>query len=317
MPRGLRAALLAALVFVAACVPQPSETLNSAPENSSPAPPAEHATATAVESAENGASGSDAGLPLDALLAVAWEDQRTLILAEQTLIAECMRSQGWPYEIPQIPVAAPSGPPNRRYGATEQDLEESVSSGEQGVTGSAPRESSEGALPKGLDPAQVDEWERALQGQGYVSVADGTVEIPAGGCIAEAQDSLYGNRIQQNETFYRIQRWIKEAFHASRADPEVGAVLERWRSCMEAAGWTGYEDPLALAPAFAANGVYDPRIRADIECKRETGLVEVWARVESGYQERFLADHETEILAWVEQRDNALERARQVLAGGR
>ncbi len=86
---------------------------------------------------------------------------------------------------------------------------------------------------------------------------------------------------------------------------------------MEAAGWTGYEDPLALAPAFAANGVYDPRIRADIECKRETGLVEVWARVESGYQERFLADHETEILAWVEQRDNALERARQVLAGGR
>ncbi len=265
------------------------------------------------------AGATEVRFPLDALLALSWDDRRTLILAEETLVAECMRSQGWPYEIPPVPVSGPGEVPDRRYGATSRDLEQPVTPGgrEDGgaVTTELPAPTG-GGLPEGLDSEQVDAWQQALTGDGFIWVADGAAGIPAGGCVAQAQERLYGDRVARSETFYRIQGWIREAFRSSRSDPEVVAALRRWKACMEEAGWMGYEDPLELATAFAANGIYDPRIRADIECKEETGLVEAWSRAESRYQEQVLAEHEAEILAWVEQREQALERAREVVGRG-
>lgn len=256
--------------------------------------------------------------PLDTLLALSWEDRRSLILAEETLVATCMRAQGWPYEIPPVPVSGPGELPDRRYGATSRDLELPVSPGGRGDAGAdttEPLASAGGGLPEGLDPEQADAWQQALSGDGFIWVAGGAAGIPAGGCVAQAQETLYGDRVARSETFYRIQGWIREAFRSSRSDPEVVAALARWQACMDKAGWVGYEDPLELATAFAVNGIYDPRIRADVECKKETGLVGVWSRVESRYQEQLLAEHEAEILAWVEQRDRALERAREVVGG--
>ena len=111
--RWFRTALVVVSLSVAACVPRPSEALNPTAEN--PSPSDVDPVASTVDSAGNTTSAGDASFPLDALLMVAWEDQRTLILAEQTLIAGCMRSQGWPYELPQVPIAAPGGPPRHRW----------------------------------------------------------------------------------------------------------------------------------------------------------------------------------------------------------
>lgn|GEM_PF-5204922 len=161
----------------------------------------------------------------------------------------------------------------------------------------------------------MDAWERALDGGEYITIVDGAVAIPAGGCIGQAQSFLFGDRVRYWETFYRIQGWIQEASRAARADDEVVAALEAWRTCMGRAGWGGYEDPLELAPVFVVNGAFDPRIRADLECKQRTGLVDVWSRVEARYQGVLLAEHEAEILVWQDQRRRALRWGRYVLPG--
>jgi len=304
-------------LVVAACTQGSGRDLAAAGDGERP--PVSVTTPRPGDETPSQRDGTEERFPLDTLLSLSWDDRRTLILAEETLVAECMRSQGWPYEIPPVPVSGPGEVPDRRYGATSRDLEQPVTPGGRGDGGAVttePASTPGGGLPEGLDPEQADAWQRALTGDGFIWVADGAAGIPAGGCVAQAQERLYGERVARSETFYRIQGWIREAFRSSRSDPEVVAALRRWQACMEEAGWVGYEDPLELATAFTANGIYDPRIRADIECKEETGLVEVWSRVESRYQEQVLAAHEAEILAWVEQREQALERARGVVDGG-
>ena len=81
--------------------------------------------------------------PLDEVLTLAWDDRRALILAEHTLVARCMQSQGWPYEIPEVPVRDPGRPLERRYGAGEEDLRVIVgrTGSEGGSGGSVPSES--------------------------------------------------------------------------------------------------------------------------------------------------------------------------------
>ncbi|MGW0806694.1 hypothetical protein [Nonomuraea sp. NPDC002799] len=109
-----------------------------------------------------------------------------------------------------------------------------------------------------------------------------------------------------------VTRLEREIFEQTRAkDGHVRSALGEWRACMRARDQKEYADPLAAA---ADDRWKDPGAAktetatavADVACKKETGLVEVWRRAEEKLQSAALKQHPADF----DQVRQALQRER-------
>ncbi|MGN9810657.1 hypothetical protein ACTMSW_14995 [Micromonospora sp. BQ11] len=215
-------------------------------------------------------------LPLDAFEASPMQNVE-LDRARLLLLEDCLKRFGFDLTLPD-PVPPPYTGNERRYGLA--DLDAARTRGYH-----PPRE----ALAKRVDsvPKLPPAAEAIASGEG-VGSAQG---VPKGGCLGEAQRKISANAPATDDPML-AEALSSQSYEQSRNDSRVLGAMSKWSDCMRRSGYEydssdqaindrrfHTEEPTALELAVAS---------ADVECKNEADLVEVWATVEVAYQQRSL-----------------------------
>jgi hypothetical protein len=258
-------------------------------------PPADSATAVA--------------LPLDSYEQVSVQQQDALTAASDLLTQRCMQAGGFSYT-----TAAEPG----QGAATVASIE---SSG-YGLTSLAqaqylgykqPARGSGADGPAGLFvPAFVGQqnkhgtaWTSALLG----FVPGARVRAPAReGCLQAAYLELYGT-LSGNPNPDPVPAITIGSAQWTQSDPRVLAVQRAWSACMARHGLiyktpaqaTNRGWPRTPSPAEIATAV------ADVQCKTQTNLVNIWLTVEAAYQQALIGQNASS-LAQLQANFGALQR---------
>ncbi|MFE1895726.1 hypothetical protein [Streptomyces yangpuensis] len=141
-------------------------------------------------------------------------------------------------------------------------------------------------------------------------------DIPPGGCIAESTRTLTGG----GEQLYAdlAQDINGRSFKESLGDARVTKVFAAWSACMKGKGYD-YKDPMQANddPRFAAPTVSPQEIAvatADVACKNETKLVDVWHAAEARIQQRMIDAAAKDMNAVRKAKQTALANARSEAA---
>ncbi|MGB2568994.1 hypothetical protein ACPFP2_11140 [Micromonospora citrea] len=222
--------------------------------------------------------------------------------AEFILTDDCMKRFGLALP-PQVASGDPSMNYSRRYGIFDEAL--AAKRGYRGPADSGPK-----VTP--LTP----QAEAVATGQGQRSYAG--KQVPEGGCVGEARRVLMeGVREVPARDLGSVL--ANESWERSKQDSRVRAVFTSWSSCMKLKGYD-YADPMAAVgnPVFGTKEPSPEEIKvavADVRCKREANVVNVWATVETAYQEMALKQHSKELAA-IRAHFEAQERnAEKIIAG--
>lgn len=213
-------------------------------------------------------------LPLDDYRA-SGRDQGKLASAEYLLVNECLGRYG--LELPPQAEATAVNPGNaRRYGITGE-----TQAGHRGYHAPA----SEGQ--EDVEPTLSAAVESVVTGRGERSHAGQLV--PEGGCIGEARRELTEGTDRAVEMDLG-DRLAVETWDLSKQDSRVRGAFQAWSTCMMRAGYD-YADPFNANddPAFQTPEPTPDEIAvatADVRCKQETDLVDIWGTVETAYQQR-------------------------------
>ncbi|SEH03156.1 hypothetical protein SAMN05444920_13360 [Nonomuraea solani] len=146
-------------------------------------------------------------------------------------------------------------------------------------------------------PLTSAEKERERAGRARGGYRDAAERSAARDCLQDSTDRVYLDGTE-SPLLTRLEREIFE--QARTKDLHVRAALDKWRSCMRARGQKEYADPLAAAAddrwkdPGSANAQTATAV-ADVACKEETGLVEVWRRTEEKLQTAALKQHPADL----------------------
>ena len=244
------------------------------------------------------------------------EDLRLYWNAQSTLASQCVADFGLTYqpELASGPVSSDSVVVAQRYGVIDR-----ASALTYGY-GASPEESGEGIgesyLADSHDP-QVDE---ALSGQapgGGTSrlTAPGGRALPEGGCMSEADRRLSGPEMGiEQATHALVIQGLSETRQQMLEDSRVRAAEARFGQCMRSRGY----------PKLRHIDDRDDSVMGDIEaqraaavataeCAQQVNLAGIAHAVDSAYQDRFVAQHETALREGLAARQKMLERAKEVL----
>jgi hypothetical protein len=234
-------------------------------------------------------------------------DQMLLLdRARLVLIDRCMNRFGIRYVVEGLPQHDDfsAGTVDRRYGVTDRAAAAGHGYGLDAV-----------APPRPVSPALTPEGETALWGEGSSKVLG--VDVPAGGCVGEANRELEASAPATADVNLG-QRLSMASFEASQDDSRVVAATRAWSDCMSAHGYD-YDEPLApLAdPRFGATGTEGTAREVavqDVDCKEEVNLVGIWFSVESAYQRRMMEEQASALALTAEAIRAQIEVAEATLA---
>jgi hypothetical protein len=271
-----------------------------------------------------GASGDELILPVNAYGYTVPERNR-LGWARQVLTGACMRQLGYRYvvdaaqyqRVATIDLADNGVYGNkRRYVVTDPATagrygyhKVSTATGAQAVGGrrnpgamtTDEREGLFGVLPDGKSATHT---------------ADGR-PIPAGGCIGAADTTLA--RAGQAGKAEPVNRLGGESYQHSLGDARVRAVFQAWSRCMAGRGYhvtsplriiDGFDlDTRTVTPAEIATA------RADVSCKQQTHLTDIWFDSEEAYQEKQIKGNPDQFHQAKIDHDTVMKAVTKILAG--
>ncbi|MET7460524.1 hypothetical protein [Nonomuraea sp. NPDC005501] len=216
--------------------------------------------------------------------------------AADVLAGRCLQQKG--YDRPALPAVAMIDAPNRRrYGVIEPLVA-------QRAGYRAPITAAEGERDR-ADRARGGYRNAAERAAAHTCLQDGTGRVYVHG----ADSPL-------------LARLEREIFEQTRTtDLDVRAALGRWRSCMRARGQKEYADPLAAAADDRwadrdAEKAETAAAVADVTCKRETDLVEIWRRAEEKLQTAALTMHSADFGQVRQALEKERAEAARVVQGG-
>ncbi|MFA1551972.1 hypothetical protein [Actinomadura chokoriensis] len=241
-------------------------------------------------------------LPLDAYRATPAQ-RGTVQRAEKTLVVTCLGRFGL-----RADLADPAPPPfaqnARRYGLADEARARELGYSTPEISKRAPRPD----LPPKVRQVAWGDGPATVRGR----------QVPDGGCMGEADRKL---RAGLPPAGLLADRLAFTSLEASERDSRVRAAFARWSTCMKGAG-------LSYATPMAANG--DLRFRdarkhhvdpletgtavADVRCKRQARLIDIWAGVETAYQKLAIARHRAALDREQRALDARLKNAAQALA---
>lgn len=245
-------------------------------------------------------------LPLDAYQP--WSKKTgadTVTRAEHVLIDRCLR----PFGLNLPPWQAPQGPGRtneRRYGIT--DLELARSRGYRSPPKPPDAETSQPATPPAVQAVVTGQGRRTYAG----------MKVPDGGCVGEARRAL-ANGGEPAVDLDLPNRLATQTWEQSKQDSRTRRAFAAWSACVARAGFD-YPDPLAALgdPMFSTAEPTAEEIAiatADVRCKKETKVVEVWATVETAYQREAIEDDAESFERIARQLEVRRANATAVLAG--
>ncbi|WP_327691165.1 hypothetical protein OG870_18735 [Streptomyces sp. NBC_00461] len=238
---------------------------------------------------------ADLALPVESYV-FSESDMGLLTHAMNDLARDCMKAKGFDYR-PDETDTPDIGVVDRRYG-----IANSYTAATYGYHFPTPRTGRANVQALG-EAGRI-----ALSGKPR---ADGRLD-PDGGCVGEAKRRLAGDKgtFGPDEIARRINM---DSYVRSEKDPRVLAAFRGWSSCMAARGYR-YGSPMDAIddPRFGKPTTESTEIstaRADVECKKKTGLVRTWFDVESAMQQSEI-DKNAESLARIKRhKEDQLKRA--------
>lgn len=277
--------------------------------------------------ATGAAPGSDAaGGSGGAQIKLPGEAKRSLYLAEQTLIAGCMRAAGFEYRVvPPPPQEAVLKP----YGNDDVEQARRVGYGIGSPATPARTGRGDGAGPidanaayvRALPPDGQARFQAALTGPpdgptGSVVLADGTqVGFTLGGCAGTARNALYGDADRYLTVATFVENLDTEIANRVLADESYASAVERWRACVRREG-SEFRSPAAARDAAAAQPAREKEIAVlSATCASETELVKTAERIDRGHRSRVYREHEGRVAAYVEMMRAAVKTAKRTLRG--
>lgn len=181
-----------------------------------------------------------------------------------------------------------------------------------------------------LSEEQLQEWMAALTGTGESQlVVEGAGEGSASafmntdGCVAVVEADLYGDLKALLETDLLIQDLRSEASAVVRVDQRFAQAQDAWLRCMRSEGFepeeagdaysiarAAYEElPLAEARKFEIEVA-----TTDLSCVEESGVNRTYLALQSEADDHIEEEHAGVLLGLRELQEEALDRAKQLLA---
>jgi hypothetical protein len=239
-------------------------------------------------------------LPLDAY-APTLTELVTIGNAENLLLQQCMRRFGLDIGTPPALQRSPFEKNELRYGLTSDERARTV-----GYRN--PENQAQSQLPV---PDLSPEAMAVAGGTGQGSYNG--LEVPPGGCRGEARHKLAAGTDPAHDGEL-VGRLDNEAGQQAERDSRVRAAFATWSACMKRSGydyadpWRANDDP-AFGEAQAITAQELATATADVRCKKEANLVNIWASVETAYQNRVIAANEPRLqeekAAWTARLRNA------------
>jgi hypothetical protein len=244
--------------------------------------------------------------------------------AEEKLVEKCMERQGHPYW--PVPVAGIEQRKAGVYVVDDVDWARRYGYGRpfdiaaEEAQRSSPNATYHNSLPK----QERIRYSRALGGdfEDDISVelpAGGTVRAPREGCIAEAQERLYGD----HPTWFRVKKTVTglTPLYVPRIhrDMRLVTAVTAWSRCMNESG-NPFKNPdeirqkrESLVKGMNASQAQSAEVKlavAEAECARKTSLGKTARSLEAEYREKTLRDYSEEFATYQQMRMTALSRAR-------
>ncbi|WP_328871574.1 hypothetical protein OHT76_16420 [Streptomyces sp. NBC_00287] len=288
-------ALALALLFVAGCGGQDTQESAAAGDGRA-ADPANPATWV---------------LPLQAYLPDAEQEDLLFDAIEQAKSA-CMKEFGFDYRPAEpLPDIGPSTLTDLRYGIHDRDVAATYGYKPAGDMRAYQEETRRLMEASALGP----EEEAAMTGQREGSAVG--AKLPEGGCGGEAYRRIYGSTDPLSTLAMDLsnQAYTK----AQQAEP-VREVFRSWSACMADSGYT-YDEPMDAPndPAFGAPTATPEEVAtalADLTCRDEHKVAEVWFEEESRLQEQLAEKHVQELQQAGQVLEKALKAAARTTGSG-
>jgi hypothetical protein len=229
--------------------------------------------------------------------------------AKIVLINRCMKRLGSNYSAP-----SPEGPifqASRRYGVV--DVETAATHGYH-----MPRVES-GSVSNKSRNLTAKERELMFGVGNQPKDAQGRdVEASAGGCIGEAELKIAGGK--KPETAIGLAQNVDtESYAISLKDPLLSKAFNAWSGCMKDRGYE-YDSPLTAISDPRFQEMSEPSERekrvavADVHCKRETKLIEIWSKIEREAQSAMIRKNAKTLQLLQSFQAKEMQNARKVLS---
>lgn len=249
-------------------------------------------------------------------------EDRLLHDAEQRLLRDCMRRQGFTYQV----FALDEEPGVEAFPYV---LDDSAWAGRHGY-GSALR--GQRAARARSDPNRAyfaalppDRKARALaaangptpRGLSTDLPGGGTVERSGQGCVAESQDLLYGDVAAWFRASTRVEALERIRRGRVTADAGYRGPLARWERCMRGAGHP-YATPAqtraaALSPTRPLGTAREVALAlAEVRCGAASGLAATARRLDAHHAASLARTYRADVEQWERLRAAALPRARRI-----
>ncbi len=219
-------------------------------------------------------TGGQISLPFDRYLLILGPSYLNIVDSAQDLLAEeCMSRRGIALEFPSRPARSDWSTHTRRYGIF--DSEAAHSHGYQ--------------WPQSRAVAELVEFQQQIEPE----IAEGLLgssQMGQSGCLGEASSELRMSSAFGLQAFVNGQNSAAATLQASIGDERVQSALADWRSCMGSHLVGPPPDtPMDLSARFASEDSLPVEGEvalaiADVDCKREVELIEVWVGVEAELQ---------------------------------
>lgn len=222
-------------------------------------------------------------LPLDEYIETPGS-RKTVDKAINILGRECVRRFGIDWPVTQADQEPDRRQHARRYGILDPQY------------GYHPPPAPPEVRPPDQWPSLSSEQAAVWTGQGQQTV--GGVQVPEGGCAAEAMRTLAAGA--PAAPALQPQQLANEALKRATEDKRVQAAFAKWSECMRrqnlnfASPWDINDDPRWHSSPEPA----EPELaaaRTDVACRREVNLVGTWYAVEKSYQQRIVDQNATDL----------------------
>jgi hypothetical protein len=232
--------------------------------------------------------------------------------AQQVLTRRCLRTYGIAYE-PTKPATDAPQPADRRYGLSSAS--EAARFGYHPNRDALPSEGP--ALPK--DALAVFYGKRGAARDGGEKVTYKGKEVPADGCFGQSVGKL-SKEYDDPAGAAVASRIATGSYEKSLTDPSVKEGFRTWSACMRNSGfrYVSPMDPMNNS-AFQGNTVSAKEketAAADVRCKEETGLLDIWFKAESRIQKTDIEKNTGALEKLRTAHQKKAEAARRIIAEG-